>query len=192
MTHDIRRFMNAIRPLTEAAAARSGPGWQPVSALVASAYSALDDMGEDEFERFEASSPWRKVAYRYLSADCDNFAVGLHRVTNWPIVGNAAHRLVRGPRGLIDASGWVTEAKLQQRYRQWWQALGEPGGEATAHSHMIGEIYDGVDELLAEVVSAIRQFPWAPYNTRAFQQMSFRPIPGVDERAEGFDEDGDE
>lgn len=163
---------------------RTGPGWQSVTALVESAYSALDDMDEAEFERFERLSPWRKVAYRYLSADCDNFAVGLHRITGWPIVGNPAHRLVRGPQGLIDASGWTTEQKLQRRYREWWQTLGEPGGEATAHSHMIGSHYGGIDELLAEVVSAIRQFPWAPYHTRMFQQLSYHPVLGVDQPTE--------
>lgn len=167
---------------------RTGPGWQPLNTLVEAAYAALDDMSDEEFERFERMPPWRKVAYRYLAGDCDNFAVGLHRVTGWPIIGNTAHRLVKGPRGLLDASGWVTPEKLQRRYREWWTELGEPGNESHAHGAEIGDLYGGIDEILAEVVSAIRQFPWAPYSQQWFRQMSFQPVLGVDTPVPGHED----
>jgi hypothetical protein len=99
------------------------------------------------------------VAYRHLSADCDQFAYALRFVTGWPLVGSAAHRLSQGSRGLIDASGWTTPNKLMRRYRDM--------GDELRPTPDLGD-----DWGLCEAVSAIRQFPRAPFNTAAFGKMS--------------------
>ncbi len=108
----------------------------------------------------------------YGSSDCDNFAVALHRITGWPIVGLSSvdvgpvHRCVQNPEGLmVDVFGETTRADMVKRYSIKTAIWSGPGGEELA----LGSTVD--DELsdFEMAVSTISQLPYAPFDGEVFK-----------------------
>lgn len=147
------------------------------------------DMGADEAEHFFSYNDVGRVRYFYTSSNCDDFATAMHEIAGWPVVAIAdnakgpVHRLVQHLNGkFVDASGWVTFEELCKRY-----ALKEPYliTGTKAENWMPGTLYEdvddnGIDDALTNVVTAIRHLPYAPFNEDWFQEMSSKPVDGVD------------
>lgn len=159
-----------------------GPGWKPLAMLADDAALVAEGVGDDLAERLDAMSDAEIVRHLYVHGACDDMAVALHRMTGWPVVAVSSrskgplHRLVRAPDGrLLDAGGWVDEQGLRRRYGVRQVSLSPGGGEETAIGTLVGDAEAGVDQPLADAVSAIRQFPWAPFDQPWFRALSLRP-----------------
>ena len=177
---------------------RVGPGWKPLAELADKArYLLMDGVWDEEAEELEAAPADEVVKVYYTSSNCDDFAVALHRITGWPIMALSAaergpiHRFVAAPDGRsLDACGWTDKIAMSKRYGTRKPLWSEPGGEEIAHSTSIGDVYGGVDEHLADAVSAIRGLPVAPFSEPWFQAMSHRTMDAVDMPLAGYEEDG--
>lgn len=162
----------------------------PLSQVAANAlYALASDCDDDEFDRLREMSTARVVRYFYTASDCDDFALALHLVTGWPVVSlhsdeeGPLHRLVRSPEGrYLDAYGWTSLPQLARRYGV--TDLLVAGADGTEYLPGLGisltDLEDGLDEALEQALVAIRELPWAPFNTQRFRQMSSRPQPGAD------------
>lgn len=139
-----------------------------IEALAREADSAVSDLiGDDKWDDFVSLPPVERIQWRYCHADCDDFALVLHEITGYPIVGlshpskGPIHRLVEAPDGrFIDAKGYVSIDDLKRRYRlKSLQVYINAGGCATINS----------DDEIADIIRAMLHFPEDP-----FQGVEFR------------------
>lgn len=97
-------------------------------------YAVSDLLDDDQLNRFHDLTDREKIRYRYLHADCDDFALALYRIFGWQIVSAVSekgplHRLNITPGGdLVDASGRTTVTAMARRYRARTITLSPPGG----------------------------------------------------------------
>lgn len=129
------------------------------------AYAISDLLDEVGLEAFNALPALEKVISRYLHADCDDFALVLHEVTGWPIVGvvgrcGPLHRLNQAPDGrLVDAAGWVTSADLARRYHTPVSLI-PPNGRSLSRSVLDDQDNEGRLLVLAAMLH-LRTEPFA-------------------------------
>lgn len=170
----------------------------PVPSLVELAdwYYSVLDLGEEEDEDqpldyWSSDAGVREVLVRaFASSDCGNFAVVLHQMTGYPLVnlmgpeGYPIHTFVRTPEGhALDVTGIHPIAQLARRYG--WRGKAPPTVDVSpsgACGMTLGEDWtdDGFDEQACRVAAAVRQLPWAPFDTPAFQAMTQTSLVGID------------
>lgn len=160
--------MTRRRPPAAIPSPESGP---PLPELAADAVSAVSDLfdEDDALDAFCAKSDLEKIRWRYLHADCDDFALALAILQEdaWPVVAAQSaegplHRLNRTANGrLVDASGYVTEDELCRRYGQKRIELVPPG--------LHGSLIDN-DADLRRVFAAMAHLPTPPFNEPDFRR----------------------
>lgn len=130
------------------------------------AYAISDLMGDEGYHAFLALPKTEQVIWRYCHADCDYFALALHRALGWPVVSLTSgpdmplHRLVKSPlHGLLDASGWVDEGTLRKHYGLKNARFSPPGGEDLITGGSPEE-----DEALIPALQAILHLPHPPFS----------------------------
>lgn len=96
-----------------------------LSELAEDAMGVLADLHDDDYlDVIDGYSDLDKIRLRYTSSDCDDFALALSVLMDWPVVGVASnkqgplHRLNRSDDGqLVDVTGFVDEGVLRKRHK---------------------------------------------------------------------------
>lgn len=166
------------------------PPNQTILAEAATWYYDVCELYEDE--DLDPDDHLEVIRRAFCSSDCNEFAAVLGEMTGWQTVIMSwqdaeqefwgHHTLVRSPEGqLLDVTGWVTEKELKKRYGLGGARLKPEFKDAEPMSCMLGiEIENGIDENKQRIASVIRALPWGPFNEPWFQEITGRPLPGVD------------
>ena len=137
----------------------------------------------------------------YTSSDCDDFAWMLNLMTSWPVVratwqisdwGFGHHSLVRAPDGrLLDVRGLTDEATAAKRCcRRKDIEVKFTEVPAKPLNDYDGFDDDGFEPDMQRLAAIVRNLPYAPFNTPDFQQLSLRPLAGVDRPQPQSDDGG--
>lgn len=136
--------------------------------LAEDALASISDLfDDDELDAIEASPALDIIRLRYTNSDCDDFALALNVLMNWPVVAVSSptkgplHRLNRDDEGrLVDVMGFVTEDTLRQRYKVKRLMLAENAGAFSSLDD---------DDGLKRVMAAMTYLPQQPFSDPAFR-----------------------
>ena len=139
-----------------------------LSELAEDAMCVLSDLHDDDYlDVIEDYSDLDKVRLRYTSSDCDDFALALSVLMDWPVVGVASnkqgplHRLNRSDDGrLVDVTGFVDEGVLRKRHKARDVTVTDLG---SAWSSL------GSDEDLRRLYATMLHLNTLPFTDSAFQ-----------------------
>lgn len=158
-------------------------------------YSVLDlgtEGDEDQPDSYWSSLEGVKdvLVRAFASSDCGDFAVMLHQMTGYPVVnlmgpdGLPVHSFVRAPDGqALDIHGLRSDLEVARSYGFKGKApvtMEVDPHQACGYLESDEWNDEGLDERAERLATIIRQLPWAPFNTPAFQALSCRPLEGVD------------
>lgn len=130
----------------------------------------LDD-DEDLPDPMDEATAIEIVRREYVSGTCGAFAIALHDLTGWPIVGinGGMHLAVRSPEGrILDHMGLFKEKKVLKRYGMVRAPILEWTREHCVDHVMMGEEERSPwDDLAVARWVAERGGPWTPHLDRS-------------------------
>jgi hypothetical protein len=150
----------------------SGPETiEQVAVHMLSIHDDLLDDDEDLPDVMDETTALEIVRREYVSGTCGAFAIALHDITGWPIVGinGGMHLAVRSPDGMIlDYMGLSKDKAVLRRYGMVRAPILEWTREETVDHVMMGDDERGPwDDLAVARWVADRGGAWTPHTISA-------------------------
>jgi len=158
--------------------------------ILAEAASYYWEVAEVDIDKVDPDDHVAVLKAAFTESHCDDLAWMINRMTGWPTVrasyqmpgwGWGHHTMVRAPDGrLLDVRGWADEATAARRCCRRKDVLVTFSECEPKEPQGMWADDEGHVQEAARLAAVVRSLPHAPFRSKAFQEISMRPLEGVD------------